>query len=536
MRIALTMISLCLFTGSGIRAEPPAGNWQLNLPIPQGTLTFLFSLSPEEGKWVGRFLDSEPELQQMPAVVDVRVYDKNIELTFDFDGEPLTFDGKRTPKGTIQGTLPLGGSLELVELQPSKLKNLDDSFAVAREALARNQEGSDYFTTVLEVLSEAADREVPLAEVRSIADQAIKKAAAYGNRWQRTIALQLASTLADAKAYQGVALEQARRAQRMLKPTDPASVQINVLETLAQTMRKTGQTDQLRRVEAMIEKFEARDYQEYAKTYPGFKPQPFAGRKVQSDRAVLVELFTGAECPPCVAADLGFDALEESFKPSEVVLLQYHLHIPAPDALTNPASLSREEYYNESIRGTPTIFFDGNADDSGGGFQGQAEAKYELYRGKVIELLNKPAKVNLKVAAQQQGETIRIKAMVQGVGNPGPDLKLRFALAEEKVRYTGGNGLRYHHCVVRNLPGGAAGFAITKPQFEQTVKVDLGKLRAEINKYLDGYEKQLADEGESFSNPSRPMKFAKLHVVAFVQDDKTKQVLQAAQVEIGGQE
>ena len=51
---------------------------------------------------------------------------------------------------------------------------------------------------------------------------------------------------------------------------------------------------------------------------------------------VLVELFTGAECPPCVAADLAFDALGKTYKPTDVVLLEYHLHIPGPDALTNP--------------------------------------------------------------------------------------------------------------------------------------------------------------------------------------------------------
>ncbi len=36
---------------------------------------------------------------------------------------------------------------------------------------------------------------------------------------------------------------------------------------------------------------------------------------------------------------------------------------------------------------------------------------------------------------------------------------LRFVLAEDRIRYTGGNGLRYHHMVVRAIPGGARSVA-----------------------------------------------------------------------------
>ena len=58
----------------------------------------------------------------------------------------------------------------------------------------------------------------------------------------------------------------------------------------------------------------------------------------------LVELFTGAQCPPCVAADIAFDAeAVKSYKAADVVLLQYHLHIPGPDPLTNADSEKRQQ-------------------------------------------------------------------------------------------------------------------------------------------------------------------------------------------------
>ncbi len=42
-------------------------------------------------------------------------------------------------------------------------------------------------------------------------------------------------------------------------------------------------------------------------------------------------MFTGAECPPCVAVDLAFDGLLKAYKPTDVICLQY-LHPAAGPA------------------------------------------------------------------------------------------------------------------------------------------------------------------------------------------------------------
>ncbi|NTU51345.1 MAG: hypothetical protein HGA94_02780 [Candidatus Aminicenantes bacterium] len=44
-----------------------------------------------------------------------------------------------------------------------------------------------------------------------------------------------------------------------------------------------------------------------------FHPQPLTPPADWKGKVVLAELFTGSECPPCVAADLGFDGLVETF-------------------------------------------------------------------------------------------------------------------------------------------------------------------------------------------------------------------------------
>ena len=51
---------------------------------------------------------------------------------------------------------------------------------------------------------------------------------------------------------------------------------------------------------------------EYRAKVPPFKVEAFPGRNAKSDRAVMLELFTGTQCPPCVAASVAFDALHKT--------------------------------------------------------------------------------------------------------------------------------------------------------------------------------------------------------------------------------
>jgi hypothetical protein len=111
-------------------------------------------------------------------------------------------------------------------------------------------------------------------------------------------------------------------------------------------------------------------------------------------------------------------------------------------------------------------------------------------------------------------------------------VSLRFALAEERVRYSGGNGIRYHHSVVRAMPGGPKGFPLPKASAEQTVTVKLDEVRAANHKALDEFVGELKKQGADFSFGARPMALKNLKVVAFVQNDETNEVLQAVQVDV----
>src|SRR5262249_38331410 len=161
----------------------------------------------------------------------------------------------------------------------------------------------------------------------------------------------------------------ARALEKMLKDDDTDNKKLGTLNLLHEALEKRGKDDEAKKVFDRIEVIETALDKKFAKeNLEGIDIEKFGKRKGKSSRVVLCELFTGAQCPPCVAADVAFDAALETYKPSEVVFLQYHLHIPGPDSLTNADSEARQNFYgSDEIEGTPTMFVDGKATTPMGG-------------------------------------------------------------------------------------------------------------------------------------------------------------------------
>jgi len=300
---------------------------------------------------------------------------------------------------------------------------------------------------------------------------------------------------------------------------------------LARSARLAGKTDLADTTLAKVKELDARLDDEYHKTVPPFKPQTFAGRKdAKADRAVVMEIFTGAECPPCVGADVGFDALLKSYKPTELIGLQHHLHIPGPDPLTNDDTLARRSYYGTEVRGTPTTFFDGKRAGGSGGLMQHAEAKYNEYRAVIDPALETPKQAEITLTAARAGDELKIHATASAPGastNAKP--RLRLVLVEESVRYPGSNKLRFHHNVVRAFPGGAPGKAMEGGKGSVDVVVKLSDLRQAQKDYLDKFP---GSSGRSFPHPLPPMDLDDLAVVALVQDDADHAIWQGVQVPV----
>ena len=253
----------------------------------------------------------------------------------------------------------------------------------------------------------------------------------------------------------------------------------------------------------------------------------------RTSRTALAELFTGSGCGPCVAADLGFDGLIERYKRQDVAVLVYHMHIPLPDPMTNQATTDRGKYYG--VPGTPTPVVDGVRLTSSGGNREMTKGFYDRVNPKIETELESPAQAQIALTGSISGDVVKASVVVDQIKAPSPDLKIQLALAEEEIRYTGENGVRFHPMVVRSLGGkDANGFALSASG-PTTVEwtFDMKAMSDLLKKYLDDYEKA-GHRGDTFTFIDKKYQIDpnNLALVAFVQDMKTKAVLQTVYVKL----
>ena len=331
--------------------------------------------------------------------------------------------------------------------------------------------------------------------------------------------------------YKSLELTTAAAAAAGVRIDAPTTARAWVVARLVEAAKRAGKADvaaeaEAARLKAMITE------EDRPQTMP-LVVEPSAGRRgSDGDRVILVELFTGAQCGPCVAADVAFDALSTAYKPIDLITLQYHLHIPGPDPLTGPDSVSRQAYYG--TRSTPSTYFNGRALAGGGGPVQSSRRKFNQYRHIVDELLKGKKEAAIELAARRTGDEIQIKASATVGGRAATSAtnpRLRLALVEESVSYTGRNRLPSHHHVVRAMPGGVEGRALDggKIQVEETVR--LSKVRSTQEAYLKEYPESPRSRGQ-FPGSLPPVELNKLSVVAFIQDDADRTVLDAIMVPV----
>ena len=443
-------------------------------------------------------------------------------IMFDYEGK-LPKPGAKKIYGSLAAR---GGPTFPVVMESTSAKNL---FEIDREILQKMPSDPRAFTAIFDVITRAKDNKVEAKDLQSWVDGSLKAAEMYGPRFQLKHQIRLLGALQTQKTYAEVGVEAARKVSKQVDAKMSLELQSSVLSPAASLLRAGGQKEEAAAIDRRLDKLEDQAFADFnkAKEPPlNFKTEKFAGRKMKSNRAVLVELFTGAQCPPCVAADMAFDGLEKTYQPGDVVLLQYHMHIPGPDPLSNPDSNDRFEYYADAyakkVRGTPTNLFNGKVDATGGGSRDDAPEKYKEFCETVNKLLETPDTLKLSATAVRSGEKIAITAKVQNLDKPGEKVRLRIVLVEDWVRYKGSNGLQYHHRIVRALPGGAKGVALKEKDFDHKATIDLDELRGTLNKYLS----------EDYPDGPRPMRMRNLNVVAFVQNDENTEVLQAVNVPV----
>jgi tetratricopeptide (TPR) repeat protein len=251
----------------------------------------------------------------------------------------------------------------------------------------------------------------------------------------------------------------------------------------------------------------------------------------RTSRTVLAEVFTGSGCPPCVAADLAFDAYLERYPRKDVAVLMYHQHIPLPDPMTNPATQARAKFYG--VTGVPSYAIDGDR-TTGGGSREMTKGFYDRVRPTIEKRLNTAADADVKLDATLSAGAVKVSAKVDGVKSEAKKLRLQIALAEETLRYSGENGIRFHPMVVRAMAGEmAGGFAVEAGKGTSAEwSFDLAAITKELKAHLDEFEEKRKEDKFAFSEKKHEIAANNLVVVAFVQDEDSKQILQSTVIRL----
>ncbi len=293
---------------------------------------------------------------------------------------------------------------------------------------------------------------------------------------------------------------------------------------------------------------DARYRQDYRNPVKGEKYIPTSAR---TDRIVLAEFFTGAGCIPCIPFDYSFESALTDYSRREFILLAYHWHAPTLDPMGNRSSDARVKYYD--VNSAPTVFLDGQkfTVESGGDERLKSEAEkkattvYSAVTSAISRNLEAPSGAEMTLKAEQMEKAIKAIVTVANLKEAGPDVTVHVALVEEEVHYSGENGLRFHPMVVRSLARVASadgyGFAVNAGQTNQFEYVfDIDNIIAQNLRYYDEWPVERNKEvnnrigGDAefdvgrFKEQRHLINRDHLSIVAFLQDNKSKKILQSA--------
>jgi hypothetical protein len=546
------------FLGLPARAESPfTGRWQVSLLQGPNQGTFwLIEVAEKAGKansakvafGVGSAF-RETELK------DFKANDKTMSFTLDAaPGEfAVVVHPPRGESKTLLGTVHFRNMVLPLRLKPTDAKEIAaadaekqlDGTADLQEAIKKGGKAS--VKAVRAFLEKNGDKPIAMfastvlvkllleekakgEDLRPAVDRFVREAGAYGPELERGALVEMAGQLLENKEN-ALAVEYARKAEKLLGEDAQPEERLAVLQALATSLKKAGKEKEAKELAPRIAKLNQALDEAFVKENIPFKPRKFGGRAGKGQHVATVELFTGAQCPPCVAADVAFDAALETYPSRDVVFLQYHLHIPGPDLLVSPATEKRAEYYG--VDSTPHLFVDGQEAPPLGGPRSNGEGAYNTLRKVINRAVDAADRAAVSVKATRKGDKIDITAEVSELKEPGAKVHLRLLLVEEVVRYPGSNGQRLHHHVVRAMPGGAEGFALKEKTAKHSVTVSLAEVRKELEKYLREFGRRVKPFAET---DNLRVTLKDLKVVALVQDDETKKILQAVQADVPGAE
>lgn len=240
---------------------------------------------------------------------------------------------------------------------------------------------------------------------------------------------------------------------------------------------------------------------------------------------LLIELFTGTACPPCIAADISCSILSNKLPAEHFTVLQYHLHTPGPDPLTNADSEAR--FFSYSGSGTPAVFLNGRALNSLGGSPPAIPANVNTLLTEVRKELKLKPSLQIELSAnrsEQNQISFNTNVVTDSLSSRW---RLIVVLAEDQIHFTGPNGVPIHEMVVRKILTPPLGALPQDEQLAWSGTINLDKLKKDLNEFLSQDEKKY-----QYQFPERPLDLQELHLVAFVQDQQNRRIRQVQSIPV----
>jgi hypothetical protein len=134
------------------------------------------------------------------------------------------------------------------------------------------------------------------------------------------------------------------------------------------------------------------------------------------------------------------------------------------------------------------------------------------------------------VTAKRDGDSIAVSGRVTVTSEWILNPRLRIALVEDGIRYSGANRIPYHNFVLRKFLGPAEGIVLQKESNNILESASIRGISDELRQHAILYEKERSDFMGAefrFSGDANTINPEQISVVLFVQDARTTEVLQA---------
>lgn len=242
-------------------------------------------------------------------------------------------------------------------------------------------------------------------------------------------------------------------------------------------------------------------------------------------RRSVYEVFTSSTCPPCKP---GNEVLTEVLnqRVGKFAVMKYQFYFPGNgDPYYTTENLNRATYYG-GVNSVPTTFIDGGWASNPNGF---TEAIFDNFQ-------SIPALTEMSTSMTLTGQKVDITVNVKPVTTLTGNYKLRVAIVEKKtVNNVKTNGETYFDYVVQKLVPNETGQTFTFPAQNQSKTVNLSYTFPGAYKLpsVARISSASAPTGANYGGINQATehhveKFYDLQVIAYIQNEDTKEILQSS--------